>query len=221
MTAEKEIPDNRKLKSGCIPHAQCFRDDAQKSMLAITNEEYMGPATIALFNFMRTIAFIRFLEALTGIPNIIPDPHYRESGIHQTLHGGYVNVHADANQYDKYDMHRRVSVFLYLNPDWQESYGGHLELWSADLNSCNAKILPSFGRLVVLSSSDFSYHGHPAPLTGPPNRSRRSLTMYYYTRTRPATECINQDCEHSHKTMFQKPKCKSCDNPKCKAYNGK
>lgn len=75
-----------------------------------------------------------------GIGNLIPDPHYQDSGILQTLHGGHVNIHADLNQYPKYDMHRRVKVFLFLNPEWLESYGGHLEFWSTDLKNCNAKV---------------------------------------------------------------------------------
>lgn len=68
MTAEKEIPDNRKLKNGCIPGAQCFMDDNQNSMLAIADEKYMGPATAALFTFMRSTIFIKYLEGLTGKP---------------------------------------------------------------------------------------------------------------------------------------------------------
>ncbi|RYH29545.1 2OG-Fe(II) oxygenase [archaeon] len=80
--------------------------------------------------------------------NIIPDPHYRDSGIHQTLRGGYLDIHADYNQYAQYDMHRRVNAFLFLNPNWPENYGGHLELWSPDLKLCNAKVI----RIVAVPS---------------------------------------------------------------------
>jgi Rps23 Pro-64 3,4-dihydroxylase Tpa1-like proline 4-hydroxylase len=54
--------------------------------------------------------------------------------------GGHLNIHADFNRYTRYDMHRRVNVFIYMNPNWTESYGGHLELWSKDLLRCEQKV---------------------------------------------------------------------------------
>jgi len=32
-------------------------------------------------------------------------------------------------RYPAYGLYRRVNVFIYLNPNWEESFGGHLELW--------------------------------------------------------------------------------------------
>jgi Rps23 Pro-64 3,4-dihydroxylase Tpa1-like proline 4-hydroxylase len=153
---------------------------------------------------------------LLGIADLIPDPHFRGSGVHQTLPGGYLSVHADFNRYEKYDMHRRVNAFIFLNPNWQDSYGGHLELWSRNLRVCGAKIRPDFGRFVVFSSTDFSYHGHPSPLTCPTDRSRRSLALYYYTRTRPKTECMYNNCNSAHSTLFQTPACSSCSDERCR-----
>mgnify|MGYP006181091653 CR=1 FL=1 len=114
-------------------------------------------------------------------------------------------------------LHRRVNVFLYLNPDWKEEYGGHLELWTRDLQRCEARVSPDLGKLVVFSSTDFSYHGHQTPLSCPENRSRRSLAVYYYTQTRPASECLNDDCEGTrHSTLWQTTVCPSCsDDQKC------
>ena len=42
--------------------------------------------------------------------------------------------------------------------------------------------------MVVFTSTDFSFHGHPDPLTCPPERSRRSLALYYYSNGRPTEE---------------------------------
>ena len=116
-------------------------------------------------------------------------------------------------------LHRRVNVFLFLNDEWPEEYGGHLELWNKELNTCGQRILPSLGRFVIFSTSDFSYHGHPHPLSAPAGRVRRSLALYYYTATRPAEDCIDGLCpvyhedgrhfEHGHSTLWKKPEC-SC-----------
>ena len=212
-----EIPDSPELtEDGCAKGSQkCYTTALQKSKNAFDDEQYFGPATLALFQTLKSEMFTRFLERLTGIEGLIPDPEYRGSGVHQTLSGGLLDIHADFNRYAKYDMHRRVNTFVFLNEDWKESYGGYLELWSKDLKSCGAKISPDMGRFVVFSSTDFSYHGHPHPLSCPQNRSRRSLALYYYTKTRPTNECIKNDCYASHSTLFQKTSCASCDERRC------
>ena len=211
-----EIPDHPIHHDGCIEGSRCHQDYRQKGKNAFDSDEYFGPATATMFAYLKSSTFIKFLEHLTGIKDIIPDPHYRGSGIHQTISGGFLNIHADFNRYERYELHRRVNILLYLNPDWKEEYGGHLELWSKDMNSCMVRSLPVLGRMTIFSSTDFSYHGHPEPLTAPEDRSRRSLAMYYYTRTRPKEECIKGNCFNTHTTLFQTPKCgKSCLDKGC------
>jgi Rps23 Pro-64 3,4-dihydroxylase Tpa1-like proline 4-hydroxylase len=215
--AALEIPDSPPVKAnGCALYGQkCYNSDLQKLKNAFDDEKFFGPATYSLFRTMKSPQFTKFLENLTGISDLVPDPEYRGSGVHQTLSGGYLDIHADFNRYEKYNLHRRVNAFIFLNPDWNASYGGHLELWSKDLKTCGAKISPDIGRFVVFSSTDFSYHGHPHPLTCPPDRSRRSLALYYYTKTRPVEECLNNNCFNVHTTLFQKTKCASCDDLLC------
>ena len=55
------------------------------------------------------------------------------------------------------------------------------------------KIAPLFNRLAMFSTTDFSWHGLPDPLTCPPDRSRRSIALYYYTNGRPAGEVNTGD----------------------------
>ncbi|CAM9667139.1 unnamed protein product [Phaeothamnion confervicola] len=172
------------------------------------------------FSFLPSAAqsspFLLFLEELTGIKGLIADPHYRGSGLHQIAPGGYLNLHADFNRYVTFGLDRRVNAFIYLNEDWDDSWGGHLELWNRDLKTCGAKIAPKLGRFVVFSSTDFSYHGHPAPLAAPPGRSRRSLALYYYTNGRPSEEIIDPKYEHS--TLFVKGACTDCETCKPPAF---
>jgi hypothetical protein len=211
----EEIPDSPELKSeGCaIGSQKCFKVKNEKYKNAFDDEEVLGPATAAFFGFLKSSTFIQFLEKLTGINDLIPDPHYRGSGIHQTLPGGYLGIHADFNLYKRYDLHRRVNILIYLNEDWQDEWGGHLELWSLDMKSCMVRARPDMGRLAVFSSTDFSYHGHPNPLKTPKDRSRRSLALYYYTKSRPASECIYGNCYAAHTTLFKTAPCRCEDKP--------
>ena len=146
-----------------------------------TIEQSYSPAVLFLLNHMKSSAFVTFLENLTGIKGLVADPHYYGSGLHQTLSGGHLAIHLDYNYNQNINMWRRVNVFLYLNEDWDEEWGGNLELWNADMSAPVVSIPPLFNRLVVFEASEHSWHGHPDPLRCPSHISRKSIAMYYYT----------------------------------------
>lgn len=231
----KEIPENPQRDShkkvdylkrdigvvSCVKgatHCGPIKEEVNKS--GFENEATFGPATAAMFAFLRSSIFIQFLEQLTGISDLIPDPHYMGSGIHQTLPGGHLDIHADFNGYIRYNLHRRVNLLLYLNPDWKEEYGGHLELWPRDMSKCMIRVAPEIGNLAVFSTTDFSYHGHPEDLKLPSERSRRSIALYYYSTTRPTNECLDNKCTFRtgwDATLWQKTPCK-CSDPNCQNF---
>lgn len=169
------------------------------------HEGLMGNQTKRMFVELRSPTFVQFLEQLTGIKHLRPDPGYSGSGVHITTQGGMLKVHADFNrlQIEDRPWQRRVNVFVYLNKDWPDEWKGHLQLFDRAMTGCVESIHPSFGRLVVFSSTDFSYHGHPEPLQAPEGRARLSLALYYYTDERPKSECLDEDCEGRHTTLWQ------------------
>jgi len=177
---------------------QKFDAPAEKK-LASTSELQMGEATRSLLYQLNGSTFINFLEQLTSIEGIIPDPHFVGGGLHQIEPGGYLKMHVDFNQHTRLSLDRRLNLLLYLNKDWHEDYGGHLELWDRDMTRCEKKILPIFNRCVIFSTTDFSYHGHPEPLTCPEGRTRKSLALYYYSNGRPAEEIAGA----GHSTLFK------------------
>jgi hypothetical protein len=131
---------------------------------------------------------ITFLEILTGINGLVADPHFLGAGLHQVMPGGKLKIHVDFNFHKHLKLDRRVNLLLYLNEAWQEEWGGHLELWSTDMSRCAQRIPPLFNRCVIFSTTTDSYHGHPDPLRCPPDRTRKSIVLYYYTNGRPANE---------------------------------
>jgi Rps23 Pro-64 3,4-dihydroxylase Tpa1-like proline 4-hydroxylase len=148
--------------------------------------------------FLNSRPMLQFLEVLTGIQGVIPDPYFVGGGLHQIKPGGHLEVHADFNLHQKLKLDRRLNVLVYMNKDWDESYGGHFELWNRDMTAAEKKILPLFNRCAIFSTTDFSYHGHPTPLSCPPDRSRKSMATYYYSNGRPEEEASD-----SHSTLFR------------------
>lgn len=173
-------------------------DNARENKLALADVEQMGPATRHLLAEFNSAVFVDFLERLTGIEALIPDPHYDGGGLHQIRAGGYLKVHADFNKHTRLNLDRRLNGILYLNRDWEESYGGHLQLWDKDMRACEKRVLPVFNRFLVFATLDDANHGHPDPLTCPPDRARRSMALYYYTNGRPEGEAAPD-----HTTIFK------------------
>lgn len=172
--------------------------DKNQIKLASKGEARFGDETRRFIHFLNSEPFLNFLSALTGIKHLMPDPYLMGGGLHQIKAGGLLKVHADFNTHPLYKLDRRINLLIYLNKDWSEDYGGHLELWDQSMTKPVKRILPVFNRTAVFSTTSTSYHGHPDPLTCPPDRSRKSIALYYYTNGRPKSE---QAVGHS--TLFQ------------------
>ena len=126
--------------------------------------------------------FVGFLRQLTGFDVLVADPTMDGGGLHQTLTGGYLNVHTDFTAHHRiHSWRRRVNLLLYLNDQWSPSWGGALELWDAQVRRCETRIQPFGNRMLIFTTSSASYHGHPDPLRCPANVARRSLALYYFT----------------------------------------
>lgn len=173
-------------------------DNAREVKLASAAESSFGGTTRLLMYHLNSITFLEFLSRITGIDNLIPDPSFEGGGLHQIVPGGKLGVHADFNKHKKYGLDRRLNLLLYLNKNWREEYGGHLELWGRDMARCEAKVLPLFNRVMVFGTTDFTYHGHPNPLQCPQGMTRKSLALYYFSNGRPASEIAGE-----HSTLFQ------------------
>jgi Rps23 Pro-64 3,4-dihydroxylase Tpa1-like proline 4-hydroxylase len=173
-------------------------DNEREVKLASAAESSFGPVTRLLLYHLNSITFLEFLGEVTAIPNLIGDPSFEGGGLHQIVRGGKLGIHADFNKHRTYQLDRRVNLLLYLNKDWREEYGGHLELWSRDMTHCEQKVLPLFNRMMLFGTTDFTYHGHPEPLRCPEDMTRKSLALYYFSNGRPAEEISGE-----HSTLFQ------------------
>ena len=175
--------------------------DTHQKKLANENEENIGLFTRYVLYSLNSQIFLRFLEELSGIPALISDSTFRGGGLHNTLPGGKLGIHLDFNKHKKYDLDRRLNCIVYLNKDWQDEYNGHVELWDGDITKCYQRVAPVFNRVVLFTTSDHSWHGHPDPLNCPEHMSRKSLALYFYTHGRPAAD--GEDVKHSTLWKFK------------------
>lgn len=177
-----------------------FDSPTEKKLGYYHEHSTITPFVRSFLDALNGFEMLLFLEALTGIEGLIPDPYFGGGGLHQIEPGGFLKIHADFNVHPKLKLDRRANMLVYLNQDWQEEWGGHLELWNRDMTECRQRIAPLFNRTVVFSTTDTSYHGHPHPLTAPPGVTRKSVSLYYYTAGRP-----EEERSAPHDTIFKEP----------------
>lgn len=185
---------------------------------ASKGEGRLGPSAKDLVHLLNSEPFLQFLQEMTGIQEtLIPDAYLEGGGYHQIKPGGFLKVHVDFHKHRAMNLDRRINVLVYLNEDWLEEYGGHFELWEKDMSKCAVRIAPLFNRMAIFSTTDYSWHGHPDPLTCPPDRSRRSLALYYYTNGRPNDEIKAENRSRITTTFVARD---GQDSSKMKVFNG-
>lgn len=144
--------------------------------------------------------FLKFVEQLTGIGGLIPDPYNFGGGLHVTQDGGKLAIHVDYNKHFIYKLDRRINLLIYLNKDWTNNMGGELELWDHTMTECVQRISPIFNRTVIFSTTSTSFHGQPEPVKCGADNSRKSLALYYYSNGRPEESTIINE---EHTTLWK------------------
>lgn len=191
-----EIIARVKADIATLPEAERTFARAQENLKSSYNPERLPEYTRNLFHAFNSRAFILFLEEMTGIEGLIPDPYFMGAGIHKTLNGGHLDIHADFNLHGKMNVERRLNVLIYLNDDWQEDWGGCFEIWDRDMTGKVARFAPIKNRMVCFSTGSDTFHGNPEPVNHPNGEPRQSIALYYYTATW-------DDSRKAHTTLFK------------------
>ncbi len=139
--------------------------------------------------------FLEWLSRATGIPDLLYDPDYFGGGTHENRHGQDLDPHVDFNRHPITYHHRRLNLIVYLNHEWSEEWGGAIEFHRdprlSPQDNRIIKVQPLFNRCVIFATHDHSWHGFERitlPEGDADPRSRKSVALYFYSKTRPAHE---------------------------------
>ncbi len=167
----------------------------------IENIRSLGNVYRQLDGLARSVDFLALVSRITGIPDLLYDPHYFGGGTHENRDGQELDAHVDFNRHPIEGWYRRLNLIVYLNPGWQPEWGGSLELHSdprAGVDQVKS-ILPLFNRCVIFETTAASWHGFSRIELPDDQRtvSRKSLALYFYTREPPL-----DDVGDTHSTIY-------------------
>ena len=174
------------------------RDNANNRRRYQHDETKLPPLIREMLREFNSRQFILFMETLTGIQSLIPDPYFIGGGAHLSTTGDFLKIHADFNWHHKLQAYRRVNALLYLTEGWLPEWQGAIELWDKDMRGPIVSHMPLFNRLVVFSTGEHSNHGPRLPNLCPPGVHRKVLNLYYYTSARE-----DKDMADPHFTLYK------------------
>ena len=155
---------------------------------------HLGSSWERLDSLVQNKEFLQLISGITGIADLQYDPHYFGGGTHENRHGQGLDAHIDFNLHPVTRQHRRLNLIVYLNREWEENWGGSIQLHKDPSLPANqdevVTISPQFNRCVIFETNEHSWHGFPRVNLPEEKRSlsRRSFALYYYTDSRPEDE---------------------------------
>jgi hypothetical protein len=167
----------------------------------VTKVRSLGPAYVALDEFVRSRELLDLVGRITAIPDLLYDPWYFGGGTHENRPGQDLDPHVDFNLHPIENWHRRLNLIVYLNREWDDAWGGSLELHS-DPRAPDDRITlitPLFNRCVIFETTETSWHGFSRIVqpAGHAALSRKSIALYFYTVERPDAEIAD-----AHSTIY-------------------
>lgn len=180
-----------------IPLERCKQFTRRGSCMYEHNNLDETPVADAVISILHGQTFLRWLQKVTDTVDLIPDPFLVGAGYMKSFAGDSLQVHTDFNWNEGLRLHRKLSLIIYLNEDWDKSWGGNLDFWDTENKNKINSIKPDFGNLLIWSYHNLAFHGYPKPMTCPQGQSRKGLRLFYYVSN------ANHDPENPpHRSLY-------------------
>jgi len=140
---------------------------------------------------------VTLIGEITGIEGVMPDADLYAGGISVMAKGGYLRPHLDNSHDGKQGRYRVLNLLFYVTPDWQEAFGGNLQLWDNGPLTTPRTIPSLFNRLVLMVTNQTSWHSVNEIVH---DGKRCCVSNYYFSRVSP------EDSDYFHATTFRDEK---------------
>ncbi len=168
ISMKNEITDSYRIHNNLLKN---FTRNGSH-MVELCEAGEICPIAHQLIGDLHSKYFLDWLERVTGIEGLIPDPWLIGASYMRCYRGDSLQVHSDFNWNEKLKLHRKLSLVIYLNPEWEKNWNGDIQLWDKDRKECMKRYYPMNGNMVLWEYSKYAFHGHPHPLNCPEHITR-------------------------------------------------
>lgn len=171
-----------KLNEECesIPDQYWTEFTRKGSYMKECKQMHVAPVAFKFVNEMHSALGLEWLTQVSGIKDLIPDPYLVGAGYSRAFTGHSLQLHTDFNWNDQLRLHRILSFIIYLNPEWDEKWGGALEFTDFNRKETIQKVPTLFNRAVLWRYHKRGFHGFPEPMTCPQGQSRNTFRLFFY-----------------------------------------
>jgi len=124
---------------------------------------------------------VRLIETITGIKDQTADPSLYAGGLSAMRKNNFLSPHIDNSHDANRQLYRTLNLLYYITPDWDEGYGGNLQLWDTKVNN-NVTIHSKFNRLVLMETTPTSWHSVSQVKS---EQDRYCVSNYYFSPQSP------------------------------------
>jgi Rps23 Pro-64 3,4-dihydroxylase Tpa1-like proline 4-hydroxylase len=152
------------------------------------------PVAYDLISYLHSTEFVRWMEEVTEIKGLIPDIHLHGAGYMRCGTGDSLKIHTDFNWQGEIKLNRVLTLVIYLNKEWKQSYNGDIQFWDKENKECIKKYFPNWGNCIVWEYDECGFHGHPNQLDCPDGEYRDGFRLFYYTS--------NSTNDNPHRSLY-------------------
>jgi len=169
------------LLSNDVNFSELFVDGMQSKKTISTGEDV--PALISLIAAkFASPEMLRYLEKITGLKKLIPDPFYNtDYGYYHIIgSGGVLGSHVDHSRHSSLRIPHVLNLVVYITTGWSEKDGGALCLYDSTGKNIEKRIFSEENRAVIFSCTPTAFHG-VEPISDSCDKRRHSLYFAYYS----------------------------------------
>jgi Rps23 Pro-64 3,4-dihydroxylase Tpa1-like proline 4-hydroxylase len=153
------------------------------------NKLHLTPNAFQLVAYLHSGHFLNQLTEYTGITGLITDAHMTGAGYSKSFNGDTLKVHNDFNWNETLQLHRALSLIVYLTPEWDPEWGGALDFYDSKKENVVTSVDTLFNRCLIWKYDKVGYHGYENPINCPADTHRTTFRVFYYTSN--STHLIN------------------------------
>jgi hypothetical protein len=188
-----------KLKTECetIPDQHWTRFTRKGSDMTECKNLEHAPVAFDFVSQFHSALGMEWLGKVTGINDLIGDPYLTGAGYSRIHTGSCLKMHTDFNWNDQLKLHRMLSFIVYLNPEWEDDWGGSLDFNDFNNEHRIQRVAPKHNRAILWRYHKRGFHGFNDPITCPPEITRNTFRLFFYV-----SDAQHKQDDRPHRSLY-------------------